>query len=88
MALYRSIELGGGFKNLFVVSCPEYDEFWAVERILRMRKREGNREFKIRWKGFSWRFDAWVGEDDLLEPLMEFPMSATLKRKIKRDTSN
>ncbi|GMH44938.1 hypothetical protein BSKO_12895 [Bryopsis sp. KO-2023] len=58
-------------------------EFWAVERILGSRGRGAAREFKIRWKGFSWRFDTWVAEKDLEEPPLMYPMALPLKRKLK-----
>eukprot|EP00803_Ostreobium_quekettii_P006667 evm.model.scf_1711.5 EVM.evm.TU.scf_1711.5 scf_1711:31180-35131(-) len=58
----------------------EKGEFWAVERLLSMRHDgEGGREFKVRWKNYSWRFDTWVKEEDLREAVHKFEMSPALR---------
>ncbi|GAB7336849.1 hypothetical protein MBLNU13_g00019t1 [Cladosporium sp. NU13] len=40
------------------------EEAWEVEKILDERLRNGQREFLLRWKGYSEEWDSWQTEDD------------------------
>jgi len=45
--------------------------FWGVEKVLRIKGNPGNREFRVRWIGFSPRHDCWVLWKNLSKDLQE-----------------
>ncbi|KAK3107167.1 hypothetical protein FSP39_008405 [Pinctada imbricata] len=41
------------------------DKLWSIEQILRKRKRKGQTECLIRWRGYPSKFDSWVQESKI-----------------------
>ena len=38
---------------------------YLVEKVLKTRKRGGQKEMLVRWRGWPSKYDSWVGEDDV-----------------------
>lgn len=47
---------------------------FAAEKILKERTRKGNKEYLIKWKGWSAKWNSWEPQDNILDPwlLQEF----------------
>jgi hypothetical protein len=42
---------------------PDGEELWEVEEIVGERTNKGEREYRIRWKGYDEDWDTWERED-------------------------
>jgi len=40
------------------------DEHFDIERVIKTRKRDGNEQYLLAWKGYPNKFDSWI--DDLV----------------------
>jgi hypothetical protein len=43
---------------------PEGEEVWEVEKIVAKRKRKGQQQYLLRWKGYDESWDTWTPESD------------------------
>jgi len=48
----------------------EEGQMMEVERILKHRGHRNKRQYYIRWKGYSSKFDSWISEKDFVDPLV------------------
>ena len=65
------------------LSSPEEraDDIYQVERILKERSRQGKRQFYIKWRGYSPRFNTWEPEENILDKRLIEMFYAQQKRK-------
>ncbi|OOY54049.1 DDE-type integrase/transposase/recombinase [Solemya velum gill symbiont] len=54
---------GTFYQNQLQKAYPQ--DVYLVERILRRRRRRGNNEYLVRWKGWAPKYDSWVREADM-----------------------
>ena len=40
-------------------------EMYLIERVLKSRKKAGQKEYLVRWKGWTPKYDSWVSETDV-----------------------
>ena len=40
-------------------------DVYKVEKVIRSRKKGGQKQFLVRWKGWPSKFDSWISEEDL-----------------------
>ena len=38
---------------------------YLIERVLKSRKKAGQKEYLVRWKGWGPKYDSWVSETDV-----------------------
>ena len=43
------------------------DDEFVVERILGFRVKNGVRQYKVKWAGFSGKYNRWVNENDIVQ---------------------
>lgn len=63
------------------------EEIWQVERILKDRTKDGQKEYLLRWQGYSPEWDSWENEksfEDMSELLDEYWAAKKGKKKARR----
>src|SRR5205807_10145918 len=66
---------------------PVEDDRWEVKKVLefRLAPRTGERQYKVRWLGYSLAHDQWVSASHIsLEILQEFWVKGSLQDTFKR----
>lgn len=71
---------GDGEKKSYV----EDEEFYSVERIVSHRGPRNNREYKVRWEGYSSKDDSWLAATDFARKDMMDEYERQLTQKLKR----
>jgi hypothetical protein len=61
---YSGEIISGKFYQNQLMQAYEQDTY-LVEQIIRSRKKEGKKEYLVRWKGWAPKFDSWISEEDL-----------------------
>jgi len=65
---------------------PEGDIF-TVNKVLRVRRKNGKLSFFVSWEGYSARYNSWVPEENVLDKdLLRTKAVATMVSKINKKT--
>lgn len=60
---YAGEDISGTFYQNQLMKVHEQDTY-LVEKALRSRKRGGQKQYLVRWKGWPPKYDTWISEDD------------------------
>ena len=63
---YGNEELLGGFYENELQLATKADDVYKIKKILKMRRRCGNKEYFVKWRGYPEKFNAWIAEADLV----------------------
>jgi hypothetical protein len=66
---------------------PEGEEVWEVEKILEKRKKNGQIQYKLRWKGYDESWDTWAPTSDfenMTDLIQEFEQAKRVTHARKR----
>ena len=67
MDLSRDPPLDGRLKVLNIPRNPRPDREYTVARLVDDRMKDGRKQFKVRWRGYTARDDTWEDRDSLME---------------------
>jgi len=64
------------------------DQVFAAEAITKARTRKGNKEYLVKWKGWSTRYSTWEPEENILDPrlIQHFTLKEEAKMPEKAET--
>ena len=62
---YGGEEVKGNFYDKELQKIDKKDDVYKVEKILRTRRKNGVKEYFVKWKGYPDKFNSWVTEADM-----------------------
>ena len=63
---YNGEVLEGTFYEPELQQVMKTDEIYKIENIIKERKRQGKKEYLVKWVGYHKSMNSWVSEDDLV----------------------
>ena len=62
---YDGESVEGSFYDKELQKVEKTDDVYKIEKILRTRRRAGQKEYFVKWRGYPSKFNSWVNDVDL-----------------------